>query len=483
MKRTAILFILIILFIQCSDSTSHESPTYILSVVSGNQQTGFQNTVLTESIILQVTNNVNEPYEDLELEIEVTGGGGQIVQADSVTDADGLFEIKWQLGEDYSNALTVTLVADPDQVLECQATARFLYHTPARTDDGWESASLSDVGMEIDPIINMVDNIRTALYEEVHSVVIIKDGQLVFETYFPGHDFGYTAENFHGPYINFNRNTTHNTHSATKSIASALIGIAIDQGFIPNEEDRIFNYFQSHSYLGTGGKEGITIKHLLTMSSGLQWNEWDVVVGEADNDVHLFNNMGDPIHFFLSKPLLHEPGTTYYYNGGGVDMLGEIVTRATGVRVDQFADAHLFGPMSITNYQFQRLPNGMMCCHGDIYIRPRDLAKFGYLYLSDGTWEGRQIVSQEWVQKSIQPQISLSNWNLSWADDYGYLWWLKDYHVNNAVYSSYKALGWGGQEIMIFPDHDMVVVFTGANYMQNPPCDDILMRFILPAVE
>lgn len=483
MKRFTLLFLLFTLFFHCTDSTSPESTTYVLAVLSGDQQVGFQNTELDQPVVLRLTDDSGDPHANMELNLEITGGGGRIVDADSVTDANGHFEIQWRLGEDYVNTLGITLNEDPSQTLECTATARFLYEAPALTDDGWEPALLSSVGIETDPIIDMVDNIRTDFYQEVHSVVIIKNGQLVFEVYFPGHDFGYTSENFHGRYINFNRNSTHNTHSATKSIASALIGIAIDQGFIPDEDEPIFTYFQSHANLAVGGRENITIKHLLTMSSGLQWNEWDVAVGEDENDVHLFNNMGDPVHFFLSKPLLHTPGTTFYYNGGGVDILGEIVTRSTGSRVDVFADDHLFGPLGITNYQFQRLPNGMMCCHGDIYIRPRDLAKFGTLYLRNGIWEGEEIISQEWVRKSIQPLVPLADWHLGWADDYGYLWWMMDYFVNGSVYHSFKALGWGGQQITVFPELDMVVVFTGANYMQHPPCDDMLLRFILPAVE
>jgi len=110
------------------------------------------------------------------------------------------------------------------------------------------------------------------------------------------------------------------------------------------------------------------------------------------------------------------------------------------------------------------------------------MAKFGYLFLNNGVWNGHRIISEDWVKKPTESYISLSNFRLSWADSYGYLWWLKTYHCNNQTYDSFKALGWGGQEIIIFPGLDMVVVFTGANYAVDPPCDEILIRYILPAV-
>jgi len=175
------------------------------------------------------------------------------------------------------------------------------------------------------------------------------------------------------------------------------------------------------------------------------------------------------------------PGTSFYYNGGAVDLLGEIVRFASEWNAKEFSRKYLFGPLGISNYQWQTLyPSGITCCHGDIYITPRDLAKFGYLFLNDGVWKGNQVISEEWVKKSTATYINL---NLSWADSYGYLWWSKNYSANNKTYDSFFAEGWGGQKIAVFPGLKMVVVFTGANYVSNPPCDEILTRFILPVVK
>lgn len=358
----------------------------------------------------------------------------------------------------------------------------YVYVQPPETGDGWQTASLSDVGMNKNKIIDLINKIQNQVYKEVHSVVIVKDGKLVFEEYFPGHDFGYYGENYHGTLINFSRTTRHNTHSATKSITSALVGIAIDKGFIQSVNDSIFSYLPTkYASLKNEQKSKITIEHLLTMTSGLQWNEWDLSVSESNHDIVRFNSSSDPIHYLLSKPIVTAPGTSFYYNGGAVDLLGEITRFASELNVKDFSKKYLFEPLGISNYNWQTLyPSGITCCHGDIYITPRDLAKFGYLFLNNGIWNGNQVISEEWVKKSTDTFIKL---NLSWADSYGYLWWLKKYRADNKNYDSFFAEGWGGQKIAVFPGFKMVVVFTGANYVSDPPCDEILTRFILPAIK
>jgi len=482
MKNFYVFTFLCLIFLSCSKKTPVNPPedfSYQLSVISGNDQAGFQNTQLTEPLVIQLTDNNNRPRGDEELIVSVVQGGGQIVTADSMTNDSGFFVIHWTLGVELKNKLTVTVSEDSLCHITCSATARYLYQPPAQTSDGWETASLSDVGMDDDFIVDLVDSIRTKYYDEVHSVVIVKDDKLVFEAYFPGHDFGYTGANFHGAYINFGRDSWHNTHSATKSIVSALVGIAIDKGFIPNVDEKIFSYFVNYAHLNNSQKDKITIEHLLTMTSGLQWNEWDVSVAQSNHDIVRFNSSSDPIGYLLAKPIVTEPGTSFYYNGAGVDALGEIIRIATGLRIENFSRQYLFNPMGITSFQWQRLSNNLTCAHGDIYIRPRDLAKFGYLFLNNGLWKGNRIISEEWVQKSTQTSISL---NLTWADSYGYLWWLKRFYCDGHAHPSFFAEGWGGQKITIFPGLKMVVVFTGANYVSNPPCDEILTRFILRAV-
>jgi len=360
-----------------------------------------------------------------------------------------------------------------------QTPEPYSYYPPEQTGDGWETASLQEVGMDDTLITGLVNNIRNQVYTEVHAVVIVKDGKLVFEEYFGGHDFGMGA-NFHGRFVQFNRDTPHNTHSTTKSFVSALVGIAIDHGFINSVDDKIFDYFTRYAYLNTGNKNNITIRHLLTMTSGFQWNEWDVSVREAEYDMVIFNQSPDPMAYLLGKPLVAEPGTTFYYNGAGVDALGEIIRISSGSRLDNFSEQFLFGPLGISNYEWQTIGIHMICGHGDVYIRPRDMAKFGYLFLRQGDWNGNRIISASWVAESTREHVPLPQ--LSWVEGYGYLWWLKTYSNAGQDIDAYRTDGWGGQHIIVFSDLDMIVVFTGANYVTEPPCDTIVNRFILPAL-
>lgn len=356
----------------------------------------------------------------------------------------------------------------------------YVYSIPEETGDGWETTSLDSVGMSTARIEALIDDINNNVYTEVHSVVIIKDDKLVFEKYFPGHDFRYTGNNFHGSLLNFNRDTRHNTHSATKSVTSALVGIAIDRGDINGVDDKIFDYLPDYTSLNDPQKDKITIEHLLTMSSGLEWNEWDVDISTSEHDIVRFNSSPDPVNFLLSKPVVTEPGTAYYYNGGTVDLLGVIVHNASGYSVRAFSMTYLFGPLGITNYNWQTLyPSGITACHGDIYITPRDMAKFGYLFLNRGIWNGTRIISEEWVDASVQNHIIPP---VNWANGYGYLWWRKTFYSNGLTFNTYNAEGWGGQQIVVIPSENMVVVFTGANYVTYLPNDEIMSRYILDAV-
>jgi CubicO group peptidase (beta-lactamase class C family) len=351
---------------------------------------------------------------------------------------------------------------------------------PEETGDGWETATLGSVGMDQGPFVDLIQRIESGAYGEVHSVVVVKNNRLVFERYWAGHDFAPFATNYLGTYTRFDRNTRHDTHSATKSFVSALVGIALDHGQIESRGDAVFKYLPSqYEQWKSQGRERITVEHCLMMASGLQWNEWEAPVTASENDLMVFIRSSDPIGYLLSKPVITEPGTRFYYNGGTVNLLGVMLAFASDQSVQSFSSRYLFGPLGISNYNWQVLqPSGLTFCSGDIYITPRDMAKFGQLFLNEGKWNGTQIVSKEWVMLSTQNHI---NPPVSWADGYGYLWWLRNLRVNNKTVGSFKAIGWGGQEIFILKDLAMVVVFTGANYVSNVPCDEIMQRYILPS--
>lgn len=360
----------------------------------------------------------------------------------------------------------------------------YTYQVPPQTDDGWITSDLSEVGMYYSPLVRMMREYFGSDTHDVHSILIIKDGKLVFEEYFPGYDYGPGNPGWQGDYLDFNRDTLHCLHSATKSFTSAMLGIAMDKGFLTDENEKAFSYFPEYNYLWNPQKDKITLKYFLMMSSGLEWNEGDLPLTNEQNDLLQLIRSADPIGYILGKPVVNEPGTTYYYSGGDTNVVGEVVQNTTGLNVDHFSREHLTSHLGITNFSWLYFPynNNVVYCSGDIYMRPRDMAKFGQLFLDGGIWDGKQIISEEWIARSTTQHVTFENeWN---ADGYGYQWWIYDYLVSTTqeYVHSYSARGWGGQNIIVIPGLNTVIVFTGGNYMTYPPTHHIVREYILPAI-
>jgi CubicO group peptidase (beta-lactamase class C family) len=349
---------------------------------------------------------------------------------------------------------------------------------PPQTGDGWQTVSPASVGLDAEVLDQAVAHIRDGTYPNVHSLLIVKDGQLVFEQYFRGYAWNYAGDQFRGDLVDFRRDIRHNLASVTKSFTSALAGIAIDQGLIGGVEDQVLGFFPQYAHLRDGQKDRITVEDLLTMRSGLEWNEMEVFYDDWQNDLIQLFRVPDPVEYILAKPLVSEPGTTWYYSGGNTNLLGEVIRQATGQRLDAFAEQHLFAPLGITNYAWDFLNAGVIHASGNLQLRPRDMAKFGLLYLNGGLWNGQRIVSQAWVEASTRAHAALSS-----DAGYGYQWWLRTYDDGSKTVDAFFAAGWGGQRIYVFPALDMVVVLTGGGYVDEVPLNEILTRFILPAVQ
>lgn len=360
------------------------------------------------------------------------------------------------------------------------ACSGYEYQVPVETGDGWETASLAEVELDENRLSQAVKNIENGRYPRVHSLLIVKDGKLVFEEYWDGHAWQYDADGFEGPMVAFDQESRHTIMSITKAFTSALIGLAIDEGAIPDEQTPVFDFFPQYDDLQTPEKQAITLEHLLTMTSGLEWNEAEYTYSEVENDLIQLFIVEDPVEYILAKPLTHRPGSYWYYSGGDVNLLGEVIQEATGQRMDEYAIEHLFALLGITSYEWDFINPDTVHASGNLMLRPRDMAKFGALLLNEGTWQGEQIIPAEWIAKTKIPYITTP-----WPDQgeyYGYQWWLKEYRYGDQVTTALHRTGWGGQAIAVFDELDMVVVFTGGNYEDPSPHNEILMRHILPAV-
>lgn len=361
----------------------------------------------------------------------------------------------------------------------------YTYCPPENIDDGLAVGSLAEVSIDPAPLAEAVSKIRQEEYREVHSILILRDGKLVFEEYFEGHRFEYDGNDHHGELLTWGREMPHRVMSITKSITSACVGIAVDKGFIESVHQSIFDYLPEHQHLKRDGKGGITIEHLLTMTSGLDWNEWAVPYANPKNDVIMLYQVDDPVAYVLNKGLIDESGKSFNYAGGNNILLGEIIKNAAGMNIDEFSGKYLFGPLGIDPYYWATYRNGVVDAAGSIEITPRDMAKIGLTFLNGGVWNGNRILSEEWVRKSAAsyPGNSwLNDWDDHWGmKGYSYSWWTHHFTRGGKRVDMYYAAGWGGQFIMVIPDVNSVLVFTGGNYLSFRPPFEILKKYILPA--
>jgi CubicO group peptidase (beta-lactamase class C family) len=359
-----------------------------------------------------------------------------------------------------------------------------LYKVPLQIDDGWETASLSSVGMDETPLLRLLQKLNNTSDHRIHSILIIKDGKLVFEEYFPGEKFKLAQPTGETGFDMFD---THTLCSVTKSVTSALIGIAMDKGFIQSVDQKVFDFFPEYSYLLTSApeKNALTLEHLLTMTSGLEWDDESTSYFDPRNDLYQLFNSQDPIRYILSKDLLEIPGTVFDYANCNTNLLGEIIRKTTDYRLDHFAEYYLFSKLGITDFEWQMLPNDVVFCSGDLMLRPRDMAKFGYLFLNGGIWEGERIISQEWINISTKNLIDPNEHsaNYAWADGYGYQWWVWE-DIYGVEFQAYLAAGWGGQWIIVSPSMNTVVVSTAGNYYTNIEIsiEEILVDYIIPSI-
>lgn len=365
---------------------------------------------------------------------------------------------------------------------------KYTCRQPEFIDDGLEVGTLEHVGIDSQMIAKAVGCIYANKFDQVHSMLIYKDSMLVFEEYFEGNKYKWNGPNYYGERIRWDKDSMHVIMSCSKSITSACIGVAVDKGYIKSVHESIFNYLPDHLRFKTDGRDKITIEYLLTMTSGLKWNEWGAHDPSTNDIDRLYSYcQSDPVSCVLEKPLANNPSEKFTYNGGGMIILGEILRNATNMNIEDFSKMYLFEPLGIDSVQWYRFANGTYACDGSIIMTPRDMLKFGVTYLNEGKWNSKRILSKEWVEKSKKAFNNNTGIDIpiddSGKNGYAYSWWTNEISFSGKKVKLFQAGGWGGQEIIVFPEYKMVVVFTGGNYTVKKHIYKILEKYVLPAIE
>ena len=322
-------------------------------------------------------------------------------------------------------------------------------------DTEWRTSTPEEQGIDSASILSMLHEIRQKDLN-IHSVLVIRHGYLVTEVYFP-------------PYT---REIKHPVYSITKSVTSAMTGIAIKNGQIKSVRQNVLDFFPEIA-METKDKylKDITVEHLLTMSAGFNTNTLpDFYNRDASFD--------SAKHILTYDSVLYKPGETFFYDSGLPHLMSAIIQKTSGQTLEAYAKTDLFEPLGITDYGWQSDPQGITTGNSGLILRPRDMAKLGYLYLHNGQWNGKQIVPAEWVQSSTTGHMETKGlMNAAEDDGYGYFWWIDSF-------GGYSAHGFGGQYIFVLPGLDVVVVFTGGIADPDFPVPHQLVKtYLLPAVQ
>lgn len=334
---------------------------------------------------------------------------------------------------------------------------------PIKSDSGWE---ISDFKFSKKKIEALNSEIASYNLKEITSIVVIHEGKLLLEEYFNGAD----------------RNTLHDPRSAGKSFASAMMGIAIDEGYIKNENQTLDQFYNLKSFQNYSIKKGqIKLKDLLTMSSAFEGSDADSNSRGNEENMYPTENW---VSFTLDLPM--DPAKT---NGGkwdyftaGTILLGDIIDKKVPGGLEKYTDEKLFRPLEITKYQWQYTPQNVANTAGSLQMRSLDYAKFAQLYKNNGVWNGRQILSKEWIHKTLSHQIQVPGRK---NEFYSYLFWNKSYEYKGKNYESYYCSGNGGNEFLIFQDLPIVIIITSKAYNKpygHPQSERIVKDFILPAI-
>jgi CubicO group peptidase (beta-lactamase class C family) len=321
----------------------------------------------------------------------------------------------------------------------------------------WQTASPKSAGLDEKALAAFDAEIASGKFGNMDGLTIIRHGKLVFDKRYP-HDYDkvyaedvkkqspLNAHDGTGPYNYYNawwhpwyqRGDLHTLQSVSKTITSIIVGVARTRGDFPDIDTPVLKFFDESKVANVDDrKRRMTIRHLLTMSAGFDWNE-GLPYSDPKNTGSQMEASPDWMEYTINRPMAFEPGKTYAYNSGATQILAHVFHVATGKDIEEYAAQYLFAPLGIKQYYWKRSPSGLVDAEGGMYLRPRDLAKLWYLFMKNGLWEGKQIVSPEWVKESVKPQMEVSP-----TAKYGLKWWLYPYGKDNSL-MAWAGSGFGG---------------------------------------
>lgn len=357
----------------------------------------------------------------------------------------------------------------------------------------FEKSSAEAEGLDQAVLDNINQEIKDGVYGLIDHFLVIRNGKIVFNQSYE-QDYEAIAANYdttnyqynydHPDWHPFYKNTKlHSMQSVTKSVTSAIMGIAMDKGLLPDVKTKAMKQFFPENFERLDSrKQAMTIQDVLTMRTGLAWDESNYL-GNANNDCILMEKSEDWIKYVVDKEMSEAPGKRFNYNSGASVLLGKMIRNGTGKRIDHFAEEFLFGPLGITDYYWKVTAKGEIDTEGGLYLTSIDLAKIGFLFMNQGLWDGKVIISKEWIQESTKPHIAHVNPNNKNSQGYGYQWWLPKHDGEKAEIIA--GNGYGGQFLFVVPAKNLIVVLNGWNQHKRPKkfSFNILQRRLLPSLK
>ena len=332
---------------------------------------------------------------------------------------------------------------------------------PLQLQDGWPVASAVEARLDARALADLTRWIEeTYEYHNTHAVLIEHAGHLVYELYLKGQDGSF------GDRV-FNVNSLHDLRSISKSVSSLLLGIALQGEYEKALQTPIVDFFKNQSITFGNGVDEVRLVHVLTMTAGIEWDQWTLPNDDPQNDENILYMAEDPAELVLSRHVIAPPGKVWEYSSGLTELLVPIIEQKTGKRFREFATEVLFGPLGIRNFEWfgswRWQPRGRPSSAWGLRMRARDLAKIGSLVLHDGVWNNRRIVPANWIQRSIKQHVSESIRNGRGKYGYGFQWW-PGRSNRIPAYEIIAGFGLGGQQLLVVPEHRLVVTVFAGNY-------------------